>query len=159
MARTLSIVVDCAYHWEFHNLPADTRFRIVGKNARIAEVFDFEPWPGATEPTREAPWEASQERQRKNYEKGRLISTDWNSFAADVETDEDYEIMSAELGAGNPLAVLELGIMSYPNSNYRTVKIHAECFHFYLAERELSIDDFQKFGAEYWNDFAQRSKT
>jgi hypothetical protein len=95
VARTLTIVIDSAYHWEFHKLPANTRFRISGENVRIAEVFDFEPW---------------------------------------------------------------LGAMSYPNSNYRTVRVHAEQFHFRVGERELSLEEFQEFGTVYWNNFAQKSK-
>jgi hypothetical protein len=158
MARTLTIVVDSAYHWEFHKLGPDTRFRIIGENVRVAEVFDFEPWLGAIEPAREKPWEEAQAQRQSNYENGRLVSTDWNAFVADVKTDEEYEVMNAELTNDRPLTILELGIMSYPNSNYRTVKVHAEHFQFRVGERELSLDDFQKFGSAYWNNFAQKSK-
>jgi hypothetical protein len=158
MARTLTIVIDSAYHWEFHKLPANTRFRIIGENVRTAEAFHFEPWLGAIEPARETPWEEAQAQRQSNYKKGRLVSTDWNAFVADVMTDEDYEVMNAELINGQRLAVLELGIMSYPNSIYRTVRVHAEQFHFRVGERELSLEDFQKFGAAYWNNFAQKSK-
>jgi hypothetical protein len=155
MARTLTIVVDSAYHWEFHKLSPDTRFRIIGKNVRVAEAFDFEPWLGAIDPSIEMPWEEAQAQRQNDYERGRLISTDWNGFVADVRTDEDYEVMNAELTNGQPLAILELGIMSYPNSNYRTVRIHAEHFIFRVGERELSLEDFQKFGSAYWNNFAK----
>ncbi len=158
MARTLTIAVDSSYHWEFHNLPSDTRFRIIGEHVRIAEAFDFESWLGAIEPARETPWEEAQAKRLSDYEKGRLISTDWNAFVADIGTDEDYEVMNAELTNGQPLVVLELGVMSYPNSNYRTVKIHAERFRFHVGERELSLNEFQEFGAAYWNNFAQKSK-
>jgi hypothetical protein len=158
MSRTLTVTVDSPYHWEFHNLPADTRFQIVGENVRIAEAFDFEPWLGAIEPPRETPWEETQAQRQENYEKGRLISTDWNVFVADVETDEDYEIMNAELSMDQPLAVLELGIMSYPNSNYRTIKIHAKRFEFHVGERQLSIEDFLQFGAAYWQNFGGKSR-
>jgi hypothetical protein len=48
--------------------------------------------------------------------------------------------------------------MSYPNSNYRDVKIHAERFHFNVGEREVSLQEFQKFGAAYWEEFSKKSK-
>jgi hypothetical protein len=158
MARTLTIAVDSPYHWEFHELPAETRFRIIGENVRIAEAFDFEPWLGAVDPPRETPWEEAQSQRMSDYKKGRLISTDWNAFVADIVTDEDYEIMNAELTNGQPLAVLELGIMSYPDSRYRTVRIQAEGFRFHVGERELSLDEFLEFGEAYWKHFAQRSE-
>jgi hypothetical protein len=158
VARTLTIVIDSAYHWEFHKLPANTRFRISGENVRIAEVFDFEPWLGAIEPAHETPWEEAQAQRQSNYEKGRLVSTDWNAFVADITTDKDFEVMNAQLTNGQPVVVLELGIMSYPNSNYRTVRVHAEQFHFRVGERELSLEEFQEFGTAYWNNFAQKSK-
>ena len=158
LARTLTIAVNSPYHWEFHKLPAETSFRIVGENVRIAEVFAFEPRLGAEEPPRETQWEEAQSKRLSDYEKGRLISTDWNAFVADVETDEDYEIMNAELTNGRSPEVLELGIMSYPNSNYRTVRIHAERFRFHVGERELPLQDFREFGEAYWKHFAQRPK-
>ena len=159
MARTLTIMVNSPYHWEFHKLPPDTRFQIVGENVRIAEVFDFEPWLGAIEPARETPWEEARAQRLSDYEKGRLVSTEWNVFVADVSTDEDYEIMNAELTNGQPLAILELGIMSYTNSNYRIVRVHAERFRFQVGTREVSLEDFQAFGAKYWQAFTERSKT
>ena len=159
MARTLTIVVDSPYHWECHRLPPDTRFQIVGENVRIAETFDFEPWLGATEPPRDLPWKDAQEQRRQDSEKGRLISSDWNAFVAALETEEDHEILLAELTNSQPLAVLEVGVYSYPNSNYYTVKIHAERFRFQVGEREVSLEDFQEFGAKYWQAFAARSKT
>jgi len=157
MARTLTIVIDSPYHWEFHKLSPDTRFTIVGDNVRIAEAFNFEPWLGAIEPTRETPWEEAQARRQSDYEMGLLVSTDWSAFVRDVKTDEDYEVMNAELGNGPQFAILELGIMSYPNSNYRTVRVHAEHFRFRVGERGLSLEEFQEFGAAYWNNFAQKS--
>jgi hypothetical protein len=159
MARTLTIVVDSPYHWEFHKLPSDTRFHIVGENVRVTETFDFEPWLGATEPTRDLPWKEAQEHRRQDYEKGRFISSDWNDFVAALETDENLEIMEAELITSQPLAVLKLGVCSYPNSNYYTVKVHAERFRFQVGDCELSLEDFQNFGAKYWQAFAARSKT
>lgn len=158
MVRTLTIVVNSSFHWDFHKLPAETRFRIVGENVRITEVFEFEPWPAATEPAHGTPWNESQEQRRRDYEKGRLISADWNAFIAHVETHEDYEIMTAELSVGKPLCVLSLEIMSYPNSNYRDVKIHPERFHFNVGEREVSPQEFQEFGSVYWDNFAQKSQ-
>jgi hypothetical protein len=157
MIRTLTVSVDSPYHWEFHKLPADTRFRMVGEDVRITEAFDLEPWLGAIEPSREIPWEEAQTQRQKNFEKGRLISTDWNVFVADVGTDEDYEIMNAELIIGQPLAVLELGIMSYPNSNYRTIRIHADRFRFFVGGQEMSVQEFRAFGEAYWEARAQRS--
>src|SRR5271154_6520136 len=86
-ARMLTIVVDSSFHWEFQRLPAETRFRIVGENVRVTEVFGFEPWPGATESVHGTPWDEAREQRRRNYEKGRLVSADWNAFIAHVETD------------------------------------------------------------------------
>jgi len=168
MARTLTIVVDSPYHWEFHKLSTATRYSIVGENVRVAEVFKFEPWQGATEPvpgTQGAtepvpgtPWKESEEHRQQDYKKGRLISVDWNAFIADVQTDEDYVVMNAELNVDGAISVLSLGIMSYPNSNYSDVKIHADCFHFNIGEHEVSLQDFQEFGAAYWEDFSKKSK-
>jgi hypothetical protein len=158
MARTLTVVVDIPFHWEFHKLPADTRFEIVGENVRVAQAFDFEPWPGACNPSQDTPWEEAKERRRADYEKGRLVSTDWNDFTSQVETDEDYLIMSAELETFPAKVVLSLGVMSYPNSNWRDVRIQAECFRFFVGPRELSLQDFQEFGSRYWDDWASKSK-
>jgi hypothetical protein len=158
MARTLTIVVDSPFHWEFHKLPADTRFEIVGEGVRVAETFDFIAWPGAWVPVQGTPWKEAEERRHSDYEKGRLISADWNDFAAQVGADEDHEIMSAELDITAPNVVLSLGIMSYPNSNYRDVKIHAERFRFLVGDRELSLQEFQHFGSKYWDDFSGKSK-
>jgi hypothetical protein len=159
MARTLTLVVDSSYHWEFHKLPADTRFQIVGENVRIAETFGFEPWLGATEPSRELPWKDAEKHRHQDSEKGRLISTDWNAFLAAMETDEDHEILEAKLTDSQPLVVLELGVYSYPNSNWYTVKIHADHFRYHVGERELSLEVFQEFGSKYWQAFGDRSRT
>lgn len=159
MARTLTVLVDSPYHWEFHRLCAETRFRIIGEDVRVAEVFDFEPWPGAVDPPRETPWEQAQSQRMSDYQRGRLISADWSAFVADINTNEDYEILTAELTKGKPFAILELGIMSYPNSRYHTVRIQAESFRFHVGERELSLQEFIEFGEAYWTNFAQKSKT
>jgi hypothetical protein len=157
-ARTLAIVVDSPYHWEFHKLPTATRYSIVGENVRVAEVFESEPWQGATEPIPGTPWKESEEHRQQDYKNGRLISVDWNAFIADVQTDEDYLVMNAELNVDGAISVLSFGIMSYPNSNYRDVKIHAECFHFNVGAREVSLQEFQEFGAAYWEDSSKKSK-
>ena len=159
MARTLAIVVDSPFHWEFHKLSSGTRFQIIGENVRIAETFGFEAWLGATELPCDLPWEDAEEQRHQDSEKGRLISSDWNAFVAALETDEEHEILEAELTNSHPLAILELGVYSYPNSNYYTVKIHAERFRFQVGEREVSLEDFQEFGAKYWQAFAAKSKT
>jgi hypothetical protein len=158
MARTLSITVDSPFHREFHELPTDTRLRVIGQNVRIAEAFDLEPWVGAIEPAPDLPWREAQEVRLKNYEKGLLISTDWKGFAGEVATKEEHQILEAKLTTGKSLAVLELGVMSYPNSNYRTVMIHAASFRFQVGEREISIEEFQEFGAAYWDDWSEKSK-
>ena len=158
LVRTLTIVVDTPFHREFHKLPTDTRFEIVGENVRITEVFEFEPWLDASNPTQDTPWEEAEERRRSDYEKGRLISADWNDFTNQIETGEDYEIMSAELETFPPKSVLSLGVMSYPNSNWRNIKVQAECFRFFVGPRELSLQDFQEFGSKYWDDWASKSK-
>jgi hypothetical protein len=158
MARTLTIVVDTPFHWEFHKLPADTRFEIVAENVRIAETFDFEPWPGAFVPIQGTPWEEAEERRRSDYEKGRLISTDWKHFINQIETGEDYEIMSAEVDVSPAKALLNLGVLS-SRSNWHEVKIHADHFRFFIANHELPLRDFQEFGSKYWTDWASRSKT
>lgn len=158
MTRTLTLIVNSPYHWEFHKLPSETRFQIVGENVRITETLGFEPWPGATEPSREVGWHEAQEQRRQEGEKGRLISTDWKTFVAGFQTDEDHEILEAALKNDQPLSVLELGIYSYPNCNWYTVKIHAERFRFYVANRELSLDSFREFGGGYWKAFAERSE-
>src|ERR1700743_319333 len=72
LARTLTIVVDMPFHWEFHKLPADTRFEIVGESVRVAEVFGFEPWLGAGKPIQDTPWEEAEEQRRSDYDKGLL---------------------------------------------------------------------------------------
>jgi len=156
MARTLTLVVDAPYHWDFHQLASETRFKIVGENVRIAEAFDFEPWLGATEPSRETPWKDAQEQRMKDYQKGRLSSLDWSAFVSQVNIPEAYQVMSAELTNNQQFTVLELGVMGDPN--YYTVRIHAERFRFYVGERELLLKDFQDFGDMYWEHFAQKSK-
>ena len=157
MARMPTIVVDSSFHWNFHKLPPETRFRIVGENLRIAEVFEFEPWPGATESGHSMPWKEIQEQRPRDYEKGRLISANWTAFIAHLETGEDYEIMSAELSIDKPLCVLKLRVMSYPNSNYGEVKIHTERFHFNVGERELSLQEFQEFGVQFIGIISHKS--
>ncbi len=159
MARTLTIVVDTPFHWGFHKLPADTRFEIVGENVSIAEAFDFEPWPGAWVPVQGTPWEEAEERRRSDYVKGRLISADWKYFISQIETGEDYQIINAEVDASPARALLNLGILSSRNSEWREVKIHANHFRFFIGSRELSLQDFQEFGSKYWTDWASKSKT
>ena len=158
LARTIAIVVDIPFHREFHKLPADMRFEIVGKNVGVTEVFDFEPWQGASSPVQGMSWEETEEQRRSDYEKGRLISADWNDFISQVETDEDYEIMTAELETFPAKSILSFGVMSYPNSNWRNIKIQAECFRFFVGSRELSLQGFQAFGSKYWDDWASKSK-
>jgi hypothetical protein len=157
MARTLTIVVDSPFHREFHKLAAGTCFEIVGENARIAEVLDFQAWPGAWIPPRDTPWREVEERRRADYEKGRLVSLDWNVFTAQVETGEGYEIMSAELEIRSTATVLSLALLS--SVNYPNLKIHAERFRFYVGANELSLQSFLVFGSKYWDDWSEKSKT
>jgi hypothetical protein len=158
MARSFTVIVESDFHREFHELPADSRLRIVGQNVRIAELFDLEPWVGATEPATDKPWKEAHEVRLQNFAKGLLISTDWKAFTDGIAADEDFLVMSAVLRMDQPLDILELGVMCYPSSNYRTVMIHAESFRFHVGERELSLDEFREFGAAYWKDWAAKSK-
>jgi hypothetical protein len=104
------------------------------------------------------PWKEAQEQRRQNYKMGRLVSADWTSFVADVESDEEYIVLNAELINQKLCAVLELETCSNPSSNYPTIKIHAESFKFQTGDRELSLESFLEFGAAYWNNFAEESK-
>lgn len=158
MARTLTLVVDNLYHWEFHNLPSDTRFQIVGENVRTAEVLIFEPWPGETIPTHDLPWKEAEEERRLNRDKGRHVSTNWTDFVAGLEA-EDYLVMDAELESTPTHPVLHLGLMGQTNSNWRDINIRAERFRFFVGTREMSPQEFQEFGSEYWADWASNSKT
>jgi hypothetical protein len=158
MARTLTIIVDTPFHWAFHKLPADTRFQIIGENVKVAEVLDFEPWLGALVPVQGTSYREANEQRRADYEKGRYISSDWNAFTKQIETEEDFQIMTAELEILPSHGILNLGIMSYPNSDYRDAKIQAESFRFFVGDRELSLQDFNNFGSEYWDDWSKQSK-
>ncbi len=157
LARQLTVIIDADYHWEFNNLPPETRFRLVAENTRICEVFEFEPWPGAIEPTRETPWDTAQALRRMDYEKGRLVSSNWNTFVTDVTGEGEFIVSAAELIKDAQIAVLELGIMKYPESDYSTVRIQAERFVFYVGNQELGLKEFLKFGSSYWQNFANRS--
>ena len=89
MGRTLSFVINSPFHWEFHNLPADTRFELIAEGVRTIGAYAFEPWPGAVEPTREMPWKEAQAQRRSDALKGRLISSDWNYFASQIGTEKN----------------------------------------------------------------------
>ncbi len=155
MLRTITLVVDVPFHWEHHKLSTETRFKIVGENVRVAEAFDFEPWLGAIEPAADAPWKEAHELRQRNREKGRLISADWNAFAADIQTNEDHVILDAKLRTNQPLAIIELGIMD--NSNYRTMMTHAESVRFYVGGRELELEEFLTFGNAYWKAWSENN--
>ena len=159
MARTLTVAVNSSFHWEFHNLPEETRFELVGENVRVAEVFSFEVWAGAGNPPQDAPWEEAEKQRKEDSEKGRLISTDWKHFTSQIETNEDCLILSASLETSSAKNVHSLGVMSYPNSDWRDVRIHAECFRFFVGARELSVQAFQEFGSKYWEDWSSKSRT
>jgi hypothetical protein len=157
-ARTLAIVVDSSFHWEFHKLSADTRFKVIGEGVRSIEVFEFEPWPDAVEPPQSTPWEQAKEIRKQNYEKGRLVSVSWSEFAEQVSAGKEYDILNAELYRADPIPVLKLEVLEITHTDYREIKIHAEDFRYFVGERELSLEQFQEFGSAYWDDFAKRAE-
>ncbi len=158
LERTLSFVIDAPFHWEFHGLPADTRFTLVGRGVRSTQAFTFEAWPGSVEPSREMPWAEAQEVRLQNARLGRLVSSNWADFATQIGTEEEYIVMSAELARDGASPVLRLGAMSYPNSNYRDIEVRAESFHFLVGIREMAVEEFVRFGDAYWEDWSKQAK-
>lgn len=158
-SRTISFVIASPFHWEFHHLQADTRFEVIANGARFVTAFKFTPWPEATEPPREAPWEEAQEQRRLDALKGRLISVNWEDFVKQIGTDEEYIIMSAELFNEEHYSRLRLGALGYPSSEFRDLEIRAEAFSFLVGGKELTLKEFVQFGDAYWNDWASRNKT
>ena len=152
MARTLAIRMDVSFHREFHGLPADTRLKIIGEGVRILGAFEFEPWPGATTPP------VPEEQRRADASKGRLISRSWPDSIAQLNADENHFISNCELSFSIATSVLSLGVVTYQDPSYIEVRAHADRFRFFVGERERSIEQFQEFGAAYWNDWSAKSK-
>jgi hypothetical protein len=157
MARTLTFVIDSPFHWEHHKLSEETRFEIVAEGVRVVEVFNFEPWPGASEPPKGTLYEDAEKHRRREDERGRVESSDWKAFTAEVESD-GHTILNATLNKnGAPLKSIRLGILSDRNSDYRDIQIQADDFHFSIGKREMSVEDFQSFGEAYWKAWAARN--
>jgi hypothetical protein len=142
-ARTLTIVVDSPFHWDFHKLPPDTRFRLVLEGVRLVEALAFEPSPG-----------------QRDYEMGRLESIDWKEFVTQVRTGADYEILQAAFRKDPESAcLLKLEVLSNPESNFRELRMRAERLRLFIGqERELGIEAFLEFGDAYWEAFAAKAK-
>ena len=64
--------------------------------------------------------------------------------------------MSADLTTEGAYAVLRLGAISYPGSNFRDVEIRADVFQFLVGKQELSLDELKRFGDAYWDDWSKR---
>lgn len=159
MARSLTLVVDVPYHWEFYQLPSDTRFRIVLEGTRTVEALRFEPWPGQRDIPRTTPWEEAEKQRQFDYSMGRLESTDWSEFVSQVQAEEGYEILHAALKIESQSALLlRLEVLSYPNSTFRELCLQAERLRVFVGpERELSLEEFLKFGNAYWEEFSARA--
>jgi hypothetical protein len=158
MARTLTLVVDVPFHWEFHQLPSDTRFRVILEGIRLVEALRFEPWPGRRDSPPSTPWKETEKQRQLDYAMGRLESTDWSEFVSQVQAGEGYEILHAALDTQSQSALLlKLEVLSYPNSTFRELRLHAEKLRVFIGpERELNLEEFLKFGNAYWEAFSAR---
>ena len=158
LARTVTIVVDVPYIWEFHGLPNETRFRFVLEGVRLVEALEFAAWPGEFIIPTGLSWDESERLRRANFSKGRLESTDWQTLAVKLEYTEGYEISDSTLSAHTSgIITLQLDLMDYSNEEYPELRITAERLRIFInEERELSLEEFLALGEAYWKDFAER---
>jgi hypothetical protein len=157
LARFVTILIDVPYIREFHQLPSETRFRLVLSGVREVQAFQFAPWPGEFALPEGLSWEESQKLRSDNYKKGRLESIDWNILAPKLERTNQYEISNASVMksiAGSIILQLDLrdDAREYPE-----IRIGAEKLTILTdPEREIPLEEFLSLGEAYWNAFAKQ---
>ncbi len=160
LARTLTFLIDVPFHWEFHRLPPTSRFRLVLEGVRILEALRFEPWPGQKEIPQSTPWAEAQRQRKREYEMGRLESTDWSGFVSQVESGAGYEISHGTLTKRNESTIiLMLEVYSSSTTHYRELLLQCENVTFSIGQqRQLTLEEFLAFGNAYWEAFAMRKQ-
>ena len=158
LARSVTLIVDVPYIWQFHALPDTSRFHVVVEHVRNTTALDFMPWPGRFEMPQSLTWDEQQVVHTKIYGQGRLQSTDWDVMAAKLQASEDYEITNASLAlAQDASLVLRLHLMNSVTNDYPQIEITGGnvCFCLHPENRELSLEQFIAMGGQYWEDFGK----
>ena len=158
LSRAATLVIDVPYLWTHHNLPADTRFYVALHACRSTQVLTHQPWPGATEPSRDLPWRESFKLRQENYAKGCFYSTDWAAFISRLQASDGYEISDANLINKDNEAFLSLDIWHGETHDYVQLRLEAGRVSFALSTNgEISQQDFLSLGESYWKAFSERS--
>jgi hypothetical protein len=158
LARTVTILVDVPYVWEFHQMPSESRFHLVLEGVRMIEAFRFAAWPGELVIAEGLSWDESQKLRHEHYEKGRLESIDWQVLAQELEHTEQYEISHATTtDSDTGTVILKLQLADFSENFFPEIRITAEKLRTFInAECELTLEEFLALGEAYWIAFAER---
>jgi hypothetical protein len=159
LARTITLVVEVPYLWNFHKMPPESRFHIVLHDVFTVESLAFQPWPGETVIPGGLSWNEQQAIRTEMHAKGFLSSSDWDAFCARIETASEYEFSHAymsTLATGQIMFVAELA--DYGANDYTTMRITAGRINFLIdSNKEITLPEFLSLGKAYWDDFAARA--
>ena len=158
LARSVVLVIDVPYIWEFHAKPDTTRFHVLLEGVRNTTALDIALWPGNSEIKQDLPWDAKEAMHKQLYEFGRLQSMDWEATATRLNSAEDYDISAASVNrAERGFMLLKLSLMNQVTHDYPQSQITADNIRFWVhpESRELSLDDFTAMGRQYWDDFGK----
>lgn len=152
-ARTVALVIDVSFHWEFNGLSRNTRFRISLAEVLSTSALTFFPWPG-----RQTDLTAAQyEQALKESGKGRLQSVQWDKTVVQIEKDADYLIYGATLTKDRSGSfTLRLQGTLETKGDYYELLIEARQVQFFIGQGEVSLEDFVTFGGRYWEAFATK---
>jgi hypothetical protein len=157
LARSMTILVDVPYVWKFHQMPSETRFRLVLEGVRVIEAFQFAAWPGELVKPEGVSWEESERLRHEHYKKGRLESIDWQILAQKLEHPEEYEISNATITESNTGTVILMLQLTDYSRDFPEIRVTAEKLRTFLnADHELTLEEFLALGEAYWKAFSER---
>jgi hypothetical protein len=155
VARTVTFVIDVPFHWEFNNLPPDTRFQISLTEVLAASPLTFVPWPTRQTYITAADYELSVEESRK----GRLQSVDWDEAFRKLEPARQFDVSGASFTETSPaFSTLCLQGSIDATGDYYELRIEAKHSQFFIGDNEVPLKDFVEFGERYWHAFATRTR-
>jgi hypothetical protein len=157
--RSVSVDFGIYHILEHRDLPENMKFIFNFKNVKSARVCKYAIWPGKFDRSNNISREDESRLVKEYQSKWREESYDWDSFLKIIENEEsNFDISNAEYATnGKELSFRIEGMLN--DSNYHVIFIRASNFIIRNSDDIIiSIDQFLKFGQDYWDDFSKKEK-
>lgn len=158
----MTMICDIEHLRLFHEFNEGFQFIIQFEGVKSARVLRYAIWPGGCSIPDGLSREAEQELIAEYQAKWRQESAAWSDFESGItrENEQLLDISDAALAVSSS-GVFALKLCGHLNyATYHEVFVRSESLKISGSDgRQFGIEEFQKLGEAYWEEFSRRAES